>query len=244
MLPRVSLVVDDQPVSQALVKAIWTDDTQLSTRINREVAHYTGQAELAGVIQEGLEARKGRRRRDGNHETGPGRPAGCRERQRRHRQAPLQVVDVEDAATGTVRLRRRSRTSTRWPWTRGRPRRCVSRSRSRHDGHLSERPSVGDGRLLRPTCGARIEAAPPAAASEPAPAPETPAAQGCPVCGAPEPATIGSARDAAYDFTAGTTPATWQLVVTADREYYDRLQPAGVEFPTHCPPRTFSLTGE
>jgi len=34
---RVSLVVDDQPVSQALVNGDLTDDTQLSTRINREV---------------------------------------------------------------------------------------------------------------------------------------------------------------------------------------------------------------
>ena len=44
--------------SQALIKAIWTEDAQLSTRINRAVAHYTGQAELAEGIQEGLEARK------------------------------------------------------------------------------------------------------------------------------------------------------------------------------------------
>jgi len=55
---RVSLVVGGQVVSQALVRALWTDDAQLSTRINRAVAHYTGQAELAQAIQEGLEARK------------------------------------------------------------------------------------------------------------------------------------------------------------------------------------------
>ncbi|HEY7830389.1 MAG TPA: vWA domain-containing protein, partial [Solirubrobacteraceae bacterium] len=55
---RVSLMVDGEAISQALVRAIWTDDEQLSTRINREVAHYTGQAELADAIQEGLEARK------------------------------------------------------------------------------------------------------------------------------------------------------------------------------------------
>ncbi|HET7719959.1 MAG TPA: vWA domain-containing protein, partial [Acidimicrobiales bacterium] len=55
---RVSLVVDGQPVSQALVKAIWTDDHALSARISPQVAHYTGQAELAEAIHEGLEARK------------------------------------------------------------------------------------------------------------------------------------------------------------------------------------------
>ena len=37
---------------------MWTDDEAQSTRINPHVAHYTGQAELADAIQEGLEARK------------------------------------------------------------------------------------------------------------------------------------------------------------------------------------------
>jgi len=55
---RASLVEGNDVRGQALIKAIWTDDRQLSTRINREVAHYTGQAELAECIQEGLEARK------------------------------------------------------------------------------------------------------------------------------------------------------------------------------------------
>jgi hypothetical protein len=55
---RLSLVVDGDVISQALVRAVWTDDEQRSTQINREVAHYTGQAELANAIQEGLEARK------------------------------------------------------------------------------------------------------------------------------------------------------------------------------------------
>ena len=55
---RFSLVVGGEAVSQALIRAVWTDDEQLSTRINREVAHYTGQAELADAIQDGLEARK------------------------------------------------------------------------------------------------------------------------------------------------------------------------------------------
>ena len=45
-------------LGQGLVRAVWTDDEALSTRINPHVAHYTGQAELAQVIQDGLEARK------------------------------------------------------------------------------------------------------------------------------------------------------------------------------------------
>jgi len=47
-------------LGQGLVKAVWTDDTSLSSRISRGVAHYTGQAELADAIQQGLAARQGR----------------------------------------------------------------------------------------------------------------------------------------------------------------------------------------
>ncbi len=38
------------------VTVVWTDDAGLSTRIDAQVAHYTGQAEKAQAIQEGLEA--------------------------------------------------------------------------------------------------------------------------------------------------------------------------------------------
>jgi len=55
---RVSLMVGADAVSQGLVRAVWTDDDALSTRINAQVAHYTGQAELAQAIQEGLQARR------------------------------------------------------------------------------------------------------------------------------------------------------------------------------------------
>ena len=40
------------------MKAVWTADTALSAQISRRVAHYTGQAELAQAVQEGLSARK------------------------------------------------------------------------------------------------------------------------------------------------------------------------------------------
>jgi len=55
---RVSVVAGDQVVGQGLVKAVWTADTALSAQISRRVAHYTGQAELAQAVQEGLSARK------------------------------------------------------------------------------------------------------------------------------------------------------------------------------------------
>ena len=55
---RMSVVAGDEILGQGLVKAMWTTDTALSARISRRVAHYTGQAELAQAVQDGLTARK------------------------------------------------------------------------------------------------------------------------------------------------------------------------------------------
>jgi hypothetical protein len=55
---RVSVVAGDEVLGEGLVKAVWTSDTSLSAQISRRVAHYTGQAELAEAVQEGLSARK------------------------------------------------------------------------------------------------------------------------------------------------------------------------------------------
>lgn len=55
---RISVVAGDTVLGQGLVKVVWTADTELSAKISRRVAHYTGQAELAQAVQEGLAARK------------------------------------------------------------------------------------------------------------------------------------------------------------------------------------------
>jgi hypothetical protein len=55
---RISVVAGDEVLGEGLVKALWTADTELSARISRRVAHYTGQAELAQAVQDGLSARK------------------------------------------------------------------------------------------------------------------------------------------------------------------------------------------
>jgi hypothetical protein len=109
---RVSLVMPgpdgaETVVGKGNILAVWTDDTALSTRINREVAHYTGQAELADAIQEGLEARKA-----GDVETATaklGRAVQLATETGHSDTAKLlaKVVDVEDAKTGTVRLKRK-----------------------------------------------------------------------------------------------------------------------------------------
>jgi von Willebrand factor type A C-terminal domain/von Willebrand factor type A domain len=103
---RVGLMVDDEAVSQALIRAIWTDDEQLSTRINREVAHYTGQAELAEVIQEGLEARKSGDEETATYKLGRAVQLASASGNDGTMKLLSSVVDVEDSATGTVRLKR------------------------------------------------------------------------------------------------------------------------------------------
>jgi hypothetical protein len=104
---RVSLVAGAEVLGQGLVRAIWTDDEALSTRINQNVAHYTGQAELAQAIQDGLEARK-----DGDEELATaklGRAVALAAESGNEDTARLlgKVVDVVDAATGTVRLKQK-----------------------------------------------------------------------------------------------------------------------------------------
>lgn len=103
---RVMLVVDGVEEPVALVRAVWTGDEKLSTRINREVAHYTGQAELADAIADGLSARAA-----GEDETATimlGRAVQLAHKAGNDDTVRLlqKVVEVEDPATGTVRLRR------------------------------------------------------------------------------------------------------------------------------------------
>src|SRR5260370_16534398 len=109
---RVSLVVSTpggpQVLGQGLVRAIGTEDEQLSTKINARVAHYTGQAELASVIQEGLEARK-----QGDEETATarlGRAVALANQSGNEDTAQLlaKVVAFIHEAPGTVRLQKKA----------------------------------------------------------------------------------------------------------------------------------------
>ncbi len=103
---RVQLAVGGQQVAQGLVKAKWSDDDGLTTRINPEVAHYTGQTELAEAIQEGLAAKAA-----GDLETATSKlgravqlaaATGNDEATSRLRK----VVDIDSPEDGTVRLKR------------------------------------------------------------------------------------------------------------------------------------------
>ncbi|MER6731091.1 vWA domain-containing protein [Streptomyces puniciscabiei] len=108
---RVSLVVPQPDGSvqnlgaQGLVRAVWTDDMAASTSINPQVAHYTGQAELAQAIKQGLDLRKAG---DFDGATAKlGRAVQLANASGNADTAKLlaKVVDVVDAATGTVRLK-------------------------------------------------------------------------------------------------------------------------------------------
>ncbi|MFE5668338.1 VWA domain-containing protein [Streptomyces niveus] len=107
---RVSLILPaadgtSQVLSQGLVRAVWTDDMVASTSINPQVAHYTGQAELAQVIQQGLEARKSGDFDGATAKLGRAVQLAADSGNADTAKLLSKVVDVVDAATGTVRLK-------------------------------------------------------------------------------------------------------------------------------------------
>jgi hypothetical protein len=112
---RVSLVASSAPgeanaqqvLGQGLVKVTWTDDEQLSTKINARVAGYTGQSELVAAIQEGLRASK-----QGDEELATarlGRAVALAHQVGNDdmRRLLANVVDVVDEVTGTIRLKKK-----------------------------------------------------------------------------------------------------------------------------------------
>ncbi len=103
---RVQLAVNGEVQSSGLVKAMWSSDANLTARISPEVAHYTGQAELAAVIQEGLAAKAAGDEATATVKLGRAvqlaRETGNEEATTRLRK----VVDIENEEQGTVRLKR------------------------------------------------------------------------------------------------------------------------------------------
>ncbi|WP_059013343.1 vWA domain-containing protein [Streptomyces specialis] len=90
-----------------LVRAVWTDDLAAATAVDPRVAHYAGQTEMVRAIREGLDLR---RRGDTAGATARlGRAVRLAHLSGNEATAKLlaKVVDVDDAATGTVRLKAR-----------------------------------------------------------------------------------------------------------------------------------------
>ncbi|MFJ6655816.1 VWA domain-containing protein [Streptomyces sp. NPDC091377] len=108
---RVSLVVPEADGAvrnlgaQGLVRAVWTDDMVASTSINPQVAHYTGQAELAHVIQQGLELRKSGDVDGATAKLGRAVQLASASGNADTAKLLAKVVDVVDASAGTVRLK-------------------------------------------------------------------------------------------------------------------------------------------
>lgn len=109
---RVSLVVPQPdggatPLAQGLVRAVWTDDAAASTSLNPQVAHYTGQAELAQAIQDGLAARKAGDVDGATAKLGRAVQLAGASGHADTAKLLAKVVDVIDEANGTVRLKAR-----------------------------------------------------------------------------------------------------------------------------------------
>ncbi|MFG3099423.1 VWA domain-containing protein [Streptomyces sp. NPDC048182] len=108
---RVTLVVPEPDGGtrnlgpSGLVKAVWTDDMVASTSINPQVAHYTGQAELAQVIQQGLDLRKAGDFDGATAKLGRAVQLAGASGNADTAKLLAKVVDVVDAAEGTVRLK-------------------------------------------------------------------------------------------------------------------------------------------
>lgn len=94
-----------QTLAQGLIRAVWTDDMAATTSLNAQVAHYTGQAELAQAIQHGLELRKAGDEEGATAKLGRAVQLANESGNADTSKLLSKVVDVVDAATGTVRLK-------------------------------------------------------------------------------------------------------------------------------------------
>jgi hypothetical protein len=107
---RVSLIVNGNPVHQGLVKAMWSNDEQLTARINPEVAHYTGQQELAQAIHEGLAARQAGDEAQATTKLGRAVQLAAAAGNDATTRLLAKVVEIDNAEAGTVRLKKNAET--------------------------------------------------------------------------------------------------------------------------------------
>jgi uncharacterized protein YegL len=87
------------------IVATWTSDETVSTRIDPNVAHYTGQEELASAIREGLEAKARGNIDEATVLLGKAAKIAIQTGNDEVTARLKKVVDVIDSDTGTVRLK-------------------------------------------------------------------------------------------------------------------------------------------
>ena len=103
---RVQVSLGSDPVAQALVKAKWSNDDSLTTRIDPAVAAYTGQAELAEMIQDGLAAKAAGQDDVATSKLGRAVQLATETGNDDMTTRLRKVVEIDDADTGTVRLKK------------------------------------------------------------------------------------------------------------------------------------------
>ena len=104
------------------------------------------------------------------------------------------------------------------------------------NGHASETSDYCS------VCGAPLTAPAPKAAP-------TPREQQCPNCGAPVDATASACTECGHVLSASVAEApwveqNWEVVVRPDRDYYEMLEPDGMEFPETTSSRRVPLLGD
>jgi hypothetical protein len=103
---RVSLVVGDDVLAEGKLLWVWTDDEAMSTRLDPEVAHATGQAELADAIQQGLDALAHGDDGGATFLIGRAVKIASKAGDTARIEALRRIVEIDDPASGTVRLKR------------------------------------------------------------------------------------------------------------------------------------------
>lgn len=103
---RVQLSIGDDVLTQGLVKAVWSGDSELTAKIDQQVAHYTGQTELAAMIQEGLAAKAAGDEATATTKLGRAVQLAAETGNDEATSKLKKVVDVDNEKEGTVRLKR------------------------------------------------------------------------------------------------------------------------------------------
>jgi hypothetical protein len=100
---RITLLVGGEPTGRCEVTTKWTDDPARSTRINRKVAEVMGEAELADVIQEGIDAWRERDIATATDRFGRAVRLASESGNDEAMARLAAMVEIEDAPTGRVR---------------------------------------------------------------------------------------------------------------------------------------------
>ncbi|PUA79928.1 vWA domain-containing protein [Nocardioides currus] len=103
---RVQVALGDDVAAQGLVKATWSNDSELTAKIDKQVAHYTGQTELASMIQEGLAAKAAGDDATATTKLGRAVQLAAETGNEEATTRLKKVVDVDDEKEGTVRLKK------------------------------------------------------------------------------------------------------------------------------------------